>query len=411
MSELSLFEELKERGFVKEITDEAEVPKLLNSAEQLSVYAGFDPTGVSLHIGHLIPIMILSHMQRAGHRPLCIVGGATALVGDPSGKDSIRKMLTEADIQTNINGIKKQLEHFINFEDEKALLLNNFDWLGRENYIEMLRKVGTHFTVNRMLTAEAFKLRMEKGLSFLEFNYMIMQAYDFYILSKKYDCKLEIGGDDQWSNILAGMDLVRRKDQKLVYGLTAPLLTKSDGKKMGKTESGSVWLNPEMTSPLEYFQYWRNTLDDDVVKFMKLYTYLPLSQIREYEKLEGADLNPIKELLAYEATKLVHGKEEADKSRQTARDLFSGNKNSAEGAPVFKFRESKIFESSVADLFIATELLATKGEVKRMAKQGGISINDKKVTDFNKMITAEDLVDGKISMQKGKKKFVFEIEI
>ena len=405
MSE-SVFFELKERGFVKQLTaDETVFEKLLKD-EKITVYAGFDPTKDSLHVGHLIPIMVLSHLQQAGHRPVCVVGGATALIGDPSGKDSMREMLNTSTIEQNIIGIRRQLSRFIEFREEKALLLNNYEWVGNEKYIEFIRDIGPYFTVNRMLTAECFKQRMEKGLTFLEFNYMLLQAFDFYELSRKYNCRLEIGGDDQWSNILAGIELVRRKDQKEVFGLTSPLLTTAGGKKMGKTEGGAVWLDPKLTTPYEYYQYWRNTMDADVVKFMKLYTFLPLETISEYEKMEGAEINKAKEILAYEATKIVHGEEEANKAREAAKSVFGGG-NASEGAPTVEMKQDTLLNMKVIDLSIEVGLFTTKGEAKRMIQQGGLKMNEEKVSDIHLAVNEKDIVEGKVVLQKGKKKFVF----
>ncbi|MCK4979928.1 MAG: tyrosine--tRNA ligase, partial [Candidatus Delongbacteria bacterium] len=395
---------LKERGFIKQFTvPEERIKNILNN-EKISVYVGFDPTKESLHIGNLLQIMILSHLQKAGHRPICVVGGATALVGDPSGKDSMREMLTEESIQENLRGIKKQLSHFINFDDEKALMVNNYDWLGNENYIDFIRTIGPHFTVNRMLAAECFKMRMEKGLSFLEFNYMIMQAYDFYVLSRKYECKMQIGGDDQWSNILAGMELIRRIDAKEGIGLTTPLLTRSDGKKMGKTEGGAVWLNPEWTTPYEYFQYWRNSTDEDVLKFMKIFTFLPLEEIRKFESCEGVELNKAKELLAYEATKLMHGVEEAEKAKDTAKNIFLKGGN--EGAPSIELEKNQVIEQLVVDVTVLAKLFESKGEARRMIKQGGLSINNEKINDINAIITSNDIDNNEIMVKKGKKTFI-----
>jgi len=404
---MSLYNELMGRGFIKQITAEEEVIKNILDNDKISIYCGFDPTKDSLHVGHLMPIMLLSHLQRAGHRPLCVVGGATALIGDPSGKDSMREMLTQEDIMLNMIGIKKQLSHFIAFGEEKALLLNNFDWLGRENYLNFIREIGPYFSVNRMLTAECFKMRMEKGLTFLEFNYMLLQAFDFYTLSKKYNCRMEVGGDDQWSNILAGIELTRRKDQVEVFGLTVPLLARSDGKKMGKTENGAVWLDPSMTSPYEYYQYWRNTTDDDVVRFMKLYTYLTLEEIAEYGKLQGAELNHAKEILAYETTKIVHGQEEADKARATAKSIFENQGAATDSAPTHDLPAAEVIGQTVVDICVKIAIFDSKGEARRMIQQGGLSVNDTKITDIGYQLNDADVKDGKIAMRKGKKNFYF----
>lgn len=401
----NIFEELKVRGFVKQMTTEEENMEKLLTEGNISVYAGFDPTKDTLHVGHLIPIMVLHHLQKNGHRPICVVGGATAKIGDPSGKDSMREMLTEEQLDKNIEGIKKQLSRFMDFSEGKALLLNNFDWLGDKNYIQFIRDIGPHFTVNRMLTAECFKQRMEKGLTFLEFNYMLLQGYDFYNLHKEYNCRLEIGGDDQWSNIIAGIELVRRKDQKEVFGMTMPLLTTASGKKMGKTEGGSVWLDAELTTPYDYFQYWRNTQDQDVIKFMKLYTFLSLDKIVEYEKMEGAEINKVKEILAFETTKIVHGEEAARKALETARSVFAGGVG--ESAPTFNYEKGSLIDKQVADLAVEVELFKSKGEAKRMMKQNGLSMNDKKITDINQTVIESDIIEGKIILKKGKKNFVF----
>jgi tyrosyl-tRNA synthetase len=398
-----LYEELQARGLVKQSTVELERLKEILNGPSISVYAGFDPTKKSLHVGHLIPIMILSHMQKRGHRPICVVGGGTALIGDPSGRDSMREMLTEEKIEENMRGIKSQLSRFIDFKNEKALLVNNYDWLGFENYIDFIRKIGPHFTVNRMLTADCFKIRMEKGLSFLEFNYMILQAYDFYTLHQKYHCLLEIGGDDQWSNIIAGVELVRRIEGKEVYGMTNPLLTKSDGKKMGKTEGGAVWLDAELTSPYDYFQFWRNPTDDDVVRFMKIYTFIPLEEINKYAQLKAEELNSAKEILAYEATMIVHGKDEADKALESARNIFK--KGSTEGAPEVILPRSLIVGKPVADVCVSAGLFESKSEARRMISQGGLSVNGIKVEDTALILTDDHLKNGTIELKKGKKNY------
>jgi len=399
-----LFEELDSRGLVKQSTIELGRLKSILNGPSLSVYAGFDPTKSSLHVGHLIPIMILARMQMAGHRPICVVGGGTALIGDPSGRDSMREMLTEEKIQENMRGIQAQLSRFIDFSEEKALLVNNYDWLGFENYIDFIRKIGPHFTVNRMLTADCFKIRMEKGLSFLEFNYMILQAYDYFTLYKKYQCTLEIGGDDQWSNIIAGVELVRRIEGQEVFGMTNPLLARSDGKKMGKSEGGAIWLDAEMTSPFEYFQYWRNTADDDVVRFMKIYTFLPISEIERYSVMKGEELNSAKEILAYEATKIVHGKSEADKAKEAAMNLF--RKGSADGAPEINMSINMLDGKLLADICVNAGLFDSKSEAKRMILQGGLTMNGIKVEDVAKNISASDYSNDIIELKKGKKTYL-----
>jgi len=403
-----LFEEFKGRDLIKQATIELDRLKTILNGSPISVYAGFDPTKPSLHVGHLIPIMILSHMQKAGHRPICVVGGGTAMIGDPSGKDSMREMLSEENIQENMRGIKAQLSKFIDFEDEKALLVNNYDWLGFENYIDFIRKIGPHFTVNRMLAAECFKIRMEKGLSFLEFNYMILQAYDFYTLFRQYECVLQIGGDDQWSNIIAGVELIRRIDGKEAYGMTNPLLARSDGKKMGKTEGGAVWLDPQLTSPFDYYQFWRNTTDGDVLKFLKIYTFLPVDEINKFSELKGEELNEVKEILAYEATRIVHGKEEADNAREAAKNIFlAGNITDAPSVPL---NNNEVIGVNIADLCVKAGLFSSRSETRRMIEQGGLSMNGNKITDFSIIVTENDIISGMISLKKGKKTFI-NIEI
>ncbi len=399
-----LFEELDSRGLVKQSTIELERLKSILNGPSLSVYAGFDPTKSSLHVGHLIPIMILARMQTAGHRPICVVGGGTALIGDPSGRDSMREMLTEEKIQENMRGIQAQLSRFIDFSEEKALLVNNYDWLGFENYIDFIRKIGPHFTVNRMLNADCFKIRMEKGLSFLEFNYMILQAYDYFTLYKKYECTLEIGGDDQWSNIIAGVELVRRIEGREVFGMTNPLLTRSDGKKMGKSEGGAIWLDAEMTSPFEYFQYWRNTTDDDVVRFMKIYTFLPISEIERYSSMKGEELNEAKEILAYEATKILHGETEALKAKEAALNLF--RKGSADGAPEITMNINLLNGKLLADICVNAGLFDSKSEAKRMILQGGLTMNGVKIEDVAKTVSASDFSKDIIELKKGKKTYL-----
>jgi tyrosyl-tRNA synthetase len=399
-----LYEELEARGLIKQSTAETEKLKSVLNGEPVSLYAGFDPTKSSLHVGHLIPIMILTHFQRAGHRPICVVGGGTALIGDPSGRDSMREMLTVEKIEENMRGIRAQLANFIDFSQEKALLVNNYDWLGFENYIDFIRKIGPHFTVNRMLTADCFKIRMEKGLSFLEFNYMILQAYDFFTLFKKYGCTLQIGGDDQWSNIIAGVELIRRIEAKEAYGMTNPLLTRSDGKKMGKTEGGAVWLDPELTTPFEYYQFWRNTTDDDVLKFLKIYTLMPVDQIESYSCRKGQELNEVKEILAYEATKILHGTENADSARAAAQKLFS--QGSTEEAPEIELSLLRVEGCTISDVAVSAGLFESKGEAKRMISQGGLSMNGDKIDDANRIITPDDIRNGCINLKKGKKIFL-----
>lgn len=401
----NVYDFLKRRGYIKQTTNEEGLRKKLNE-EKLTLYCGFDPTKPSLHIGHLMQILICKNLQDAGHRIICVIGGGTAMVGDPTGKDNMREMLTQQNIQDNIAKIKKQLALFLDFSDEKALVVDNYEWLGHQNYIDFLRFIGPNFTVNRMLTAECFKQRMEKGLTFLEFNYMIMQAFDYYQLFKRYDCTLQIGGDDQWSNMLAGMDLIRRTEAKEVYCMTSPLLSKSDGKKMGKTEGGAVWIDPELLSPYEYFQFWRNSGDDEVNTRLRYYTFVPTEEIEEYEKLEGQELNKVKEILAYEQTKIVHGEEEAKKALEASKQVFAGNSASAD-APTIEMGKSAVVGQTVADISVEVKLFGSKGEAKRMIKQGGLYLNGEQVNDFNYNISENDIADGKIGFRKGKKKFLF----
>lgn len=401
----NVYDFLKRRGYIKQTTNEEGLRKKLNE-EKVTLYCGFDPTKPSLHIGHLMQILICKNLQDAGHRIICVIGGGTAMVGDPTGKDNMREMLTQQNIQDNIAKIKKQLALFLDFSDEKALVVDNYEWLGHQNYIDFLRFIGPNFTVNRMLTAECFKQRMEKGLTFLEFNYMIMQAFDYYQLFKRYDCTLQIGGDDQWSNMLAGMDLIRRTEAKEVYCMTSPLLSKSDGKKMGKTEGGAVWIDPELLSPYEYFQFWRNSGDDEVNTRLRYYTFVPTEEIEEYEKLEGQELNKVKEILAYEQTKIVHGEEEAKKALEASKQVFAGNSASAD-APTIEMGKSAVVGQTVADISVEVKLFGSKGEAKRMIKQGGLYLNGEQVNDFNYNISENDIADGKIGFRKGKKKFLF----
>ena len=401
----NVFDVLKERGLIAQTTHEEEIRELLAN-EKVTFYIGFDPTADSLHVGHFLQMVVMRHMQNYGHRPIALVGGGTGHIGDPSGRTDMRKMMTKEVIDHNCECFKEQLSRVIDFSDGKAIMVNNADWLLDLNYVEFIREIGSCFSVNQMLTAECFKQRLEKGLSFLEFNYMIMQSYDFLALSRKYNCKLELGGDDQWSNILGGINLCRRKDQKQVYGMTFTLLTNSEGKKMGKTASGAVWLSPEKTSPYEFYQYWRNVDDADVCKCLKLLTFIPMDEIREYEKLEGSQLNPVKERLAFELTSMVHGNEEAVKAQEAARAVFSGAGN-ADNMPSADISESEIKDGMpVLDLLVKVGLIPSKGEGRRLIAQGGISVNGEKVTDISLVITPESFDDGKIVVKKGKKSFL-----
>ena len=398
----NVFDILTERGYIKQTTHESEIKELLGK-EKISFYIGFDPTADSLHIGHFIAMMFMSHMQKAGHRPIALVGGATALIGDPSGRTDMRQMLTKEDIAHNVSCIKGQLEKLIDFEDDKALLVDNADWLSDLNYIDFLRDIGSQFSVNRMLGAECFKQRLEQGLSFLEFNYMVMQGYDFYVLNKEYNCKMQLGGDDQWSNMIAGMDLVRRKTKEQVYAMTCTLLTNSEGDKMGKTAKGALWLDPKKTSPYEFYQYWRNVEDSDVNKCLRLLTFIPMDEVNRLSALKGAEINSAKEALAFEVTKLIHGEDEAKKAQEAARSLFEGGDKS-DNIPSTELSKSK-FEEGMGLLNLLTELGLTKsnGEARRLVQQNGISIGGEVVNDSSKQISLDDFDKGEMMIKKGKK--------
>lgn len=398
----SIFDVLKERGYIAQCTNEDEVRKMLAN-EKVTFYVGFDPTADSLHVGHFLGLMVMAHMQRAGHRPICLVGGGTGTVGDPSGRTDMRKMLTDEDIEYNCNRFKEQMARFIDFSDDKALIVNNGDWLRKLNYIELLRDVGPHFTVNRMLTAECYKNRMEKGLTFLEFNYMIMQSYDFLELHRRYNLKLEMGGDDQWSNIIGGVELTRRKTGDAVYGLTFTLLTKSDGKKMGKTAGGALWLDKEKTPVYDFYQYWRNVDDADVEKCLALLTFLPMKEVHRLGSLQDAAINEAKKVLAYEVTKLVHGQEEADKAQAAAEAVFGGS-GSNENMPTIQLTAENEGQK-LLDILVAGQVFESKGEGRRLIKQNGLSLNDAKVADPDYVLTDGDFTDGEAIVRKGKKKF------
>lgn len=398
----SIFDVLKERGYIAQCTNEDEVRKMLAN-EKVTFYVGFDPTADSLHVGHFLGLMVMAHMQRAGHRPICLVGGGTGTVGDPSGRTDMRKMLTDEDIEYNCNRFKEQMARFIDFSDDKALIVNNGDWLRKLNYIELLRDVGPHFTVNRMLTAECYKNRMEKGLTFLEFNYMIMQSYDFLELHRRYNLKLEMGGDDQWSNIIGGVELTRRKTGDAVYGLTFTLLTKSDGKKMGKTAGGALWLDKEKTPVYDFYQYWRNVDDVDVEKCLALLTFLPMEEVHRLGSLQDAAINEAKKVLAYEVTKLVHGKEEADKAQAAAEAVFGGS-GSNENMPTIQLTAENEGQK-LLDILVGAQVFESKGEGRRLIKQNGLSLNDAKVADPDYVLTDGDFTDGEAIVRKGKKKF------
>lgn len=403
---MGVYEELKERGLIAQVTDEEKVRHLLNE-EKTAFYVGFDPTADSLHVGHYIPIMTMAHLQRAGHTPIALFGGGTGMVGDPTGKTDMRKMLTEGEIQHNISCFQKQMSRLIDFSEGHAIMANNADWLSNLNYISFLRDIGVCFSVNRMLAAECYKQRLERGLSFFELNYMVMQSYDFLELNRRYNCRLELGGDDQWSNIIGGVELIRRKDNKEAFGLTVSLLTNSEGKKMGKTEKGAVWLDPEKTSPYEFYQYWRNIGDADVLKCLKILTFVPMDRIREFEKLSGEQLNPAKELLAYEVTRQIHGKEEAEKARDAARALF-GKGVDSQNMPSVDIPSSEFAKGTLAwtDFLVKAGLAASKGEARRLIVQGGISADGEKVTEPTDTVSLHDFEkDGKkyLVVKKGKK--------
>ena len=399
---MTTFEELKRRGLLAQLTDEKEIEELVN-AGKATFYIGFDPTADSLHVGHFMALCLMKRLQMAGNKPIVLIGGGTAMIGDPSGKTDMRKMMTPETIQHNVDCFKKQMSRFIDFSDDKAIIVNNADWLMNLNYIEVLRDVGAHFSVNRMLTAECYKQRLERGLSFLEFNYMIMQSYDFYQLFQKYGCNMQFGGDDQWSNMLGGTELIRRKLGKDAYAMTITLLLNSEGKKMGKTEKGAVWLAPEKTTPYEFFQYWRNVDDADVIKCLKMLTFVPVEQIEEMEKsMEGAQFNAAKELLAYELTKLVHGEEEAEKANAAAKALFGGSGDS-ENMPVAEISAADLTDGAmgILNILVKAELAPSISEARRLVQQGGITVDDVKVSDPKAMIT----LDKDIIVRKGKKAF------
>ena len=400
----NVLDTLRERGFLAQITFEDDLYKALEQGP-ITFYNGFDPTADSLHIGHYIPIMAMSHMQKAGHRPLALMGGGTAMVGDPSGKTELRKMMTTETIAGNVMGIQKQMARFLDFSDGKAMIVNNADWLLDLNYIDFLRDVGALFSVNRMLTAECYKQRLEKGLTFLEFNYMLMQSYDFLKLFHEYGCVLQTGGDDQWSNMLSGADLIRRKEGKDAFALTFKLLLTSDGRKMGKTEKGALWLDPNKTSPYEFYQYWRNIDDADVEKCLGLLTFLPMDEVRRLGALQGAEINDAKRVLAYEVTKLVHGEEEAEKAQQAAASLFGGGARSG-SVPTTLVNPKDLAEDSRLLTWVANcGLCASKGEARKLIAAGGLYIGDEKVTDINATITPEQLEGEGLLLRKGKKSY------
>ena len=403
MSNMTVFDELKARGLLAQLTDEEEIKELIN-AGKATFYIGFDPTADSLHVGHFMALCLMKRLQMAGNKPIALIGGGTAMIGDPSGRTDMRTMMTLETIQHNCDCFKTQMSRFIDFSDGKAIMVNNADWLLGLNYVEVLREVGAHFSVNRMLTAECYKQRMEKGLSFLEFNYMIMQSYDFYMLYQKYGCNMQFGGDDQWSNMLGGTELIRRKLGKDAYAMTITLLLNSEGKKMGKTQKGAVWLDPNKTTPFEFYQYWRNVADSDVIKCMKLLTFLPLEEIEKMESWEGSQLNTAKEILAYELTKMVHGEEEANKAQESARALFAGG--SAANMPEAVLTEDKFVDGQIdiLSVLVASGLCGSRNEARRAVEQGGVSVNDEKVSDIKTAYTQNDFAEGLI-VKRGKKNF------
>ncbi len=401
---MTVFEELKARGLLAQLTDEEEIKELINNGKA-TFYIGFDPTADSLHVGHFMALCLMKRLQMAGNKPIVLIGGGTAMIGDPSGKSDMRTMMTPEIIQHNCDCFKEQMSKFIDFSEGKALLVNNADWLMDLNYIEVLREVGAHFSVNRMLTAECYKQRMEKGLSFLEFNYMIMQSYDFYVLYQKYGCNMQFGGDDQWSNMLGGTELIRRKLGKDAYAMTITLLLNSEGNKMGKTQKGAVWLDPDKTTPFEFFQYWRNVPDADVLNCIRMLTFLPLEQIDEMDKWEGSELNRAKEILAFELTKLVHGEEEASRAMESARALFTGG-NAAE-MPTAEMKDENFTEDKIDILAMLTAsgLAASRSEARRAVEQGGVTVDGEKVTDIKASYEKGQLTGDGIVLKKGKKNF------
>ena len=403
---MTLYDELVARGLIAQVTDEEEIKDLINNGKA-TFYIGFDPTADSLHVGHFMALCLMKRLQMAGNKPIALIGGGTAMIGDPSGRTDMRQMMTPETIQHNCDCFKKQMSRFIDFSEGKALMVNNADWLMDLNYIDVLREVGAHFSVNRMLTAECYKQRMEKGLSFLEFNYMIMQSYDFYTLYQKYGCNMEFGGDDQWSNMLGGTELIRRKLGKDAYAMTINLLLNSEGKKMGKTQSGAVWLDPEKTSPFDFFQYWRNVADSDVLKCIRMLTFLPLEEIDAMESWEGAQLNQANEILAFELTKLVHGEDEANKAREASHALFAGGGDSAH-MPTVELSSADFADGDmdILSLLVKTELAPSRSDARRAVEQGGVSVADEKVTDIRTAYNADSFGADGLVVKRGKKKFV-----
>ncbi len=402
---MTIYDELVARGLIAQVTDEDEIKELINNGKAV-FYIGFDPTADSLHVGHFMALCLMKRLQMAGNRPIALLGGGTGMIGDPSGRSDMRKMLTKEDIDHNIACFKKQMSRFIEFGEDKAMMVNNADWLLDLNYVDVLREVGACFSVNNMLRAECYKQRMEKGLSFLEFNYMIMQSYDFYHLFKEYGCNMQFGGDDQWSNMLGGTELIRKKLGKDAYAMTITLLMNSEGKKMGKTASGAVWLDPEKTSPYEFYQYWRNVGDQDVLKCIRMLTFLPLEEIDAMDHWEGAQLNEAKDILAFELTKLVHGEEEAAKAREASKALFGGGAN-LDNMPTTTLSDADFTDGKIdiLDILLKTNITKSRGEGRRLVQQGGVSVDDKKVADIGLSFTSDDLKANAIIVKKGKKIF------
>jgi len=402
---MTIYDELQARGLLAQLTDEEEIKELINNGKA-TFYIGFDPTADSLHVGHFMALCLMKRLQMAGNKPIALIGGGTGMIGDPSGKSDMRKMMTKETIQHNCDCFKEQMSKFIDFSDGKAMMVNNADWLLDLNYVEFLREVGPHFSVNRMLTAECYKQRMEKGLSFLEFNYMIMQSYDFLMLYEKYGCNMQFGGDDQWSNMLGGTELIRRKLGKDAYAMTITLLLNSEGKKMGKTEKGAVWLDANKTSPFEFYQYWRNIGDADVLKCIRMLTFLPLEEIDKMSDWEGSQLNTAKEILAFELTKMIHGEEEAQKAQEASKALFGGGGNNA-NMPTYTLQEEDYRDGSIdlIGILAAAKLVPTRSEGRRAIEQGGVAVNDEKITDIKKVYTKEEIGAGEFIVRRGKKNF------
>lgn len=404
MEKRNVFDILKERGFVEQVTHEEELRELFDK-EPVTFYIGFDPTADSLHVGHFVQMIVMAHMQRAGHRPIALLGGGTTMVGDPSGRTDMRQMLTQEEINDNAEKFKVQFQRLIDFSDDKAIMDNNANWLLDLNYVKFLREIGIHFSVNRMLTAECYKNRLEKGLTFIEFNYMLMQAYDFLELYRRYNCKLQMGGDDQWSNIIAGTDLIRRVEGASAYGMTFTLLTTSEGHKMGKTQSGAVWLDPEKTSPFEFYQYWRNIDDADVEKCLALLTFIPMEEVRRLGALPGSKINEAKKVLAFEITNLVHGKDEAIKAQNAAEALF-GTGGDMDLVPSTELEKDKLEEGiNIIDVLVASELVASKGEGRRLINQGGLTLNDEKINSIEYVVNQDDFKENEAMLKKGKKTY------